>query len=253
MKAARMEVGGNAARTVNAPISIHYAVAIECKLLARFGWDEDEIASKLRVDEESVNLYLMLAGAPKDVRSGLESGSISAITVLDALRASGPACFARLCSTAAPVEVPTEAIAISERSERAQRTNVYRLLHILDEEGEKDANELEALTGIRKPIIVSTLYTAMGRGQVRCTPKAERMKEAGMMQEGCRLPRGQMYSFLSYEPKTQIDGHDDNGEPKELSPLQQLAELMFMPGLMKTVSSLNSVCTSRKVLLAGFH
>ena len=53
-----------------------------------------------------------------------------------------------------------------------RRTNVVTLLEILDIKGEKDADELGLLTGIRKPIIVSTLFLAKKRGQIDSRPKS---------------------------------------------------------------------------------
>lgn len=54
----------------------------------------------------------------------------------------------------------------------ARKTNVTRLLEILEREGEKDAEQLEKMTGIRKAIIVSTLFLAKKRGQIDSRPKS---------------------------------------------------------------------------------
>lgn len=53
-----------------------------------------------------------------------------------------------------------------------RKTNVMVLLEILEREGEKDAAQLEAITGIKKPIIVSTLFLAKKRGQIDSRPKS---------------------------------------------------------------------------------
>jgi hypothetical protein len=53
-----------------------------------------------------------------------------------------------------------------------RKTNVITLLEILERDGEKDAEQLEELTGIRKAIIVSTLFLAKKRGQVDSRPKS---------------------------------------------------------------------------------
>jgi hypothetical protein len=53
-----------------------------------------------------------------------------------------------------------------------RKTNVITLLEILEREGEKDAEQLEQMTGIRKAIIVSTLFLAKKRGQIDSRPKS---------------------------------------------------------------------------------
>jgi hypothetical protein len=50
-------------------------------------------------------------------------------------------------------------------------TNVTVLLQALEGHGDMDADQLEAMTGIKKAIIVSTLFLANKRGQVKSRPK----------------------------------------------------------------------------------
>jgi hypothetical protein len=56
--------------------------------------------------------------------------------------------------------------------EAVRKTNVITLLEILERDGEKDAEQLEQITGIRKAIIVSTLFLAKKRGQIDSRPKS---------------------------------------------------------------------------------
>ena len=56
--------------------------------------------------------------------------------------------------------------------EAIRKTNVITLLEILERDGEKDAEQLEQMTGIRKAIIVSTLFLAKKRGQIDSRPKS---------------------------------------------------------------------------------
>ena len=55
--------------------------------------------------------------------------------------------------------------------ESPKKTNVTLLLETLEERGEMDADQLEAVTGIKKAIIVSTLFLANKRGQVKSRAK----------------------------------------------------------------------------------
>lgn len=54
---------------------------------------------------------------------------------------------------------------------RLKSTNVMILLSALEKQGEQDAAQLEMLTGIKKAIIVSTLFTAKKHGQINTRPK----------------------------------------------------------------------------------
>ena len=55
--------------------------------------------------------------------------------------------------------------------ETPKKTNVTLLLETLESRGELDADQLEAITGIKKAIIVSTLFLANKRGQVKSRAK----------------------------------------------------------------------------------
>lgn len=230
----------------------HLEVAMACKALSRCGWDDGDIAAEVRVPEREVGVYLMLAGAPTGIRAKVSSGEISASTVLMALHKSGP--IALEIFSASSTTKPSAAVTVmtSESSVKQQVTNTSRLLRVLETQGEKDADQLEAITGIRKAIIVSTLYTAMGRGQVKCTPKCEWLREAGLLKDDGKRPRGQIYSFLSYESRIGVRTGGAQKSDVE-SKLDEMAELLFKPGLMKMVSILDSVCKTRKVNLVGLH
>lgn len=230
----------------------HLEVAMACKALSRCGWDDPEIAGEVRVPEREVGAYLMLAGAPSTVRSRVLSGELDACSVLRTLHEKGPAGLEGALSRSAATEVQPRTLMTSESSRRHQQTNTWRLLNVLERQGEKDADQLEALTGIRKPIIVSTLYTAMGRGQVRCTPKGVWLRDAGLLKEDAKAPRGQVYAFVSYD--SQPSARSDVEEKAEVQGrLEVMEALLFKPGLMKMVSRLDSVCQTRKVSLVGFH
>lgn len=253
MKEARSELIVGRGRQSLRSVPNHLTVAGSCKELSRFGWDHADIAQELNVDVRKVDVYLMLAGAPREVRKGLESGAMSAIKVLEALEKNGSACFDELTREKDKAWVAEEHSSSPPAVDGLSGTNVHRLLTILQNQGEKDAAQLESLSGIRKAIIVSTLYTAKGRGQVRCTPKAERLKETGQIADGESAPRGQIYSFLSYEPCAQTAKPEQDAQSQEARSLQTMCQLMLMPDLVKTISSLEKVCTSRTYRLAGFH
>lgn len=230
----------------------HLEVAMACKALSRCGWDDPEIAGEVRVPEREVGAYLMLAGAPATVRSRVLSGELDACSVLRTLHEKGPAGLEGAMSRPAPPEDQPRTLMTSESSRRHQQTNTWRLLNVLESQGEKDADQLEALTGIRKPIIVSTLYTAMGRGQVRCTPKGVWLRDAGLLKEDAKAPRGQVYAFVSYD--SQPNARSDVDEKADVQGrLEVMEALLFKPGLMKMVSRLDLVCQTRKVSLVGFH
>jgi hypothetical protein len=230
----------------------HLEVATACKTLSRCGWDEEEIANEICIPEQEVGAYLMLAGAPLRIRSRVSSGEISAAEVLMALYRMGPPGLDDFGCRQIDQQSAAVTLLKPESSGKQQLTNTSRLLQVLEVQGQKDADQLEALTGIRKAIIVSTLYTAMGRGQVKCTPKYEWLREAGLLKDDGKRPRGQIYSFLSYASR--VDARTTACEKSDVQKrLDEMAELMFKPGLMQMVSMLDSVCKTRKVTLLGLH
>ena len=60
---------------------------------------------------------------------------------------------------------------MSTAAKTERKTNVTLLLETLERRGDLDADALQDATGIKKPIIVSTLFLAKQRGQVDSRPK----------------------------------------------------------------------------------
>jgi ParB-like chromosome segregation protein Spo0J len=66
-----------------------YEIALVCKRLINYGWDEDQIAQRLKYTETYVQSLLLLVAAPAPVRAMVQEGSVSASLAIDTLRKHG--------------------------------------------------------------------------------------------------------------------------------------------------------------------
>lgn len=66
-----------------------YEIAVVCKRLARFGWDDLEIAKRLQLSVQYIQNLLFLMAAPLAVRQLVIDGKVSAKTAIQALKDHG--------------------------------------------------------------------------------------------------------------------------------------------------------------------
>ncbi|KAF1003892.1 MAG: hypothetical protein GAK28_04355 [Luteibacter sp.] len=73
-----------------------YELAVACKRLTRFGWEQADIASRLGLSGKYVEGLLLLIGSDKDVREMVIKGEVAASTAIEALRKYGSKAFEKL-------------------------------------------------------------------------------------------------------------------------------------------------------------
>lgn len=73
-----------------------YELAVVCKRLTRFGWEQPEIATRLGLSGKYVEGLLLLIGSDKDVREMVMKGEVAASTAIEALRKYGSKAYEKL-------------------------------------------------------------------------------------------------------------------------------------------------------------
>ena len=73
-----------------------YELAVVCKRLARFGWENADIASRLGFTPSYVDNLLLLISGPSNIRQMVLDGQVAAATAIEAMRKHGNKAFDKL-------------------------------------------------------------------------------------------------------------------------------------------------------------
>lgn len=131
-------------------------------------------------------------------------------------------------------------------SGQRSKSKIRTLLEALDAHGTMDAEDLRERTGLRRDLIVATMYCARDRGMVDITPRDRKaIRERGVT-TGQRTRWGQLYTFRSYEtvqPAKDFQPPEDPwGEPE-----RQVYTSFCMPNITVLLSYLDRHSRVRQI------